>query len=98
MRKEKEAPNLAVRGEEVDDLDARLENLLLHAHLGKLGRLGVDRAALLAVDRATLVNGLANDVHDAAERLLADGDGDRVTRVAHGLAAHETLRAAHNRR
>ena len=68
---------LGVRLEEVDDLDAGLEHLDGGRLLVERRRLAMDRPALLGVDRAALVDRLAEDVHDAAEGLAADGDGDR---------------------
>eukprot|EP00053_Salpingoeca_punica_P005891 m.57224 g.57224 ORF g.57224 m.57224 type:complete len:538 (-) comp13441_c0_seq1:14-1627(-) len=93
--KEANLAALGVRGQQVDDLNARDEQLLLHAHLGKLGRLLVDGALRRRVDRAALVNGLANDVHNAAQRLLADGDLNGEAGVADTLTTHETLSAVH---
>ena len=40
---------------------------------------------LLGVDRPHLVDGLTNDVHDAAKGLRPDRHGDRRTRVDHPL-------------
>ena len=45
--------------------------------------------------RAPLVNRLANDVHDAPERALADGDRDRHAHVRDLLAANKALRGIH---
>jgi hypothetical protein len=72
---------LRVRLEEVDDLDARLEHLDLGRLVLVLGRVAVDRPALLRVDRAELVDRLPDDVQDPAERLLADGHRDRAAGV-----------------
>ena len=80
-----------VGGEEVDDLDARLEHLGRGRLVDVLGRVGVDGQVLDGLDRATLVNGLANDVDDAAECARADGDHDGVARVDDLLATDETL-------
>ena len=46
-------------------------------------------------DRAGLVHRLADDVHDAAERAVADRNLDRRAGVGHGLAAHETFGRVH---
>jgi hypothetical protein len=55
----------------------------------------VDEAALLLTDRAALVDGIAEHVHDAAERLAAHRHGDRCTGVLHRQAAGEALGGAH---
>ncbi len=58
--------------EQVDDLDAGDENLRLRRLVDIGRRLLVDGAPLGRLHRARLVHRLADDVHDAAERLLAD--------------------------
>ena len=81
--------------EQVDDLDAGDEDL----RLGRLVDIGrrvlMDGAPLGGLHRARLVHRLADDVHDAAERLVADRHGDRLAGVAHRLAAHEPLAGIH---
>jgi hypothetical protein len=84
-----------VGGEQVDDLDARGENLLLGVLLGELGRVAVDGEKLLRADRARLVDGLAHDVENAAEGLGADGHHDGVGRGEHVLAAAEAVGGVH---
>merc|ERR1712061_443580 len=86
---------LHVRGEQVHDLDASYENLLLDAHLDELWRLGVNRQLLVCVDRAPLIDGVADDVDDSAQRLLAHRDGDGEAGVDDLLSTHETFRAVH---
>ena len=61
------------RRQQVDDLDAGLEEFGLGRQLGERRRLAVDRPAFRGVDRAAAVDRLAEQVEDAAERLLADG-------------------------
>jgi hypothetical protein len=86
---------LAVRGEQVDHLDARLEDLDLRRLVDELRGRPVDRQRLLRVDRAGLVDGRADDVEDAAEHLLADGHHDRGARVLHLHAADEAVGGVH---
>src|ERR1019366_9672938 len=64
---------LSVRGEEIDDLDARLEDLDLRRLLDEARRGPVDRRAHLGADRGTVVDRLADDVEDAPEALGAHG-------------------------
>ena len=72
--KETDLTTLWVGGDQVDDLDASLENLGRTNSVGKGGGLGVDGGEVLGLDGSTLVNGLANDVDDAAKGGWADGD------------------------
>ena len=83
---------LGVRLKQVDDLDARLENLHGGALLLKGGRLAVD-AALGGIGRHVVaaVDRLAEDVEHAPERRLADGHLNRAPRGAHSHAAGETV-------
>ena len=67
---------LGVRREQVDDLDAGDEDRGFGRLVDEGRGLGVDRGRHVAADRAALVDRLADDVHDAAERLGADGHAD----------------------
>ena len=84
-----------VRGEKVDDLDTGLQDLSGGRLVDERGRVGVDGEELVALDGTTLVNGLANDVHDAAEGGLADRDLDGGTGVDDLLPTDETLGTVH---
>ena len=55
----------------------------------------MDRPLLGGLDRAGLVDRLADHVHDAAQGLFADGNGDRLAGVDHFLAAHQTFGRIH---
>jgi len=85
----------SVGGEEVDNLDTGLENLSSGGLLNECGGLGVDGAELVANNGATLVNGLANDVHDTAESGLSDGNHDGGTGVDNLGTTDETLSTVH---
>ena len=87
--------SLGVGREQVNDLDARDEDLGGLALVRESGRGAVDGELDLGLDLAALVNGLADHVHDAPESLGADRDGDRVALVAHGGAAREPVRPVH---
>ena len=93
-----EEADLAATGvgrEQVDDLDAGDQDL----RFGRLVDIGrgrlVDGAALLGLDRAGFVHRLADDVHDAAEGLLADRHRDRLAGVGDFLVADEALGGVH---
>ena len=93
--KETDLATTGVRGEQVDDLDTRLEDLGGGRLVDERGRLCMDGAELVALDGAALVDGLANDVHDAAERLAADRNTDGRASVDDLLATDETLGTVH---
>ena len=85
---------LGVGGEQVHDFDARLQDLRLGGLLDEgRGRL-VDGAPGGGLDGASLVNRVADHVHDAAQCLVADGDGDGGAGIGHVLAAGEALRGS----
>jgi hypothetical protein len=84
-----------VRGEEVDDLDTSDENLSSGGLLDESGSVGVDGELLLVLNGATLVNGLASDVHDAAKGTVTDGNHDGVAGVDSLAATNETLGTLH---
>ncbi len=86
---------LHVRLEEVDDLDAGLEELVGGGLLRELRRRTMDLPELLRFDRRAAIDRFADDVHDAAERFLADRDADAVARVADFHAADESVGGVH---
>ena len=79
--------------EQVDDLNAGLEELGLGLELVEGRGLAVDRPAVgPLVGRAGLtIEHLADDVEDLALCGVSDGDRDRSAGVAHLLAAHEAV-------
>ncbi len=84
------------RDDEIDGLDAGLEDLRLRRLLIEGGRLAMDRQALGACRHVALaVDGLAEHVEDAAERCLSHRNGDRRARGRGRLAAREAGRVAH---
>ncbi len=89
---------LGVGRQQVHDLDARDEHLGFRRLVGE-GRSGLmDGALCRRGDRAGLVHGLANHVHDSAEGLVTDGHRDRLARVRDVLAAREPFGAVHGDR
>jgi hypothetical protein len=85
----------SVRGEEIDDLDTGLEHLSGGRLLDERRRVSVDGELLDTLNRTTLINGLANDVHDTAKSSLADGHEDGGTSVDDLLSTDETLGTVH---
>jgi hypothetical protein len=85
----------SIRSEEIDDLDTGLENLSGRGLVNESGRVGVNGAKLDTLDRATLINGLANNVHNTAESSSSDGNLDGSTSVDDLLATNETLCTVH---
>jgi peptide chain release factor 1 len=93
-----EEANLAttsVGSEEVHDLNAGLEGLNVHVLVDEQGWLSVNRGVRLHDHRAGLVDGLADDVHDAPQGPFAHGHQDWVPRVHHGGATNETVGGVH---
>ena len=86
---------LGVGREQVDDLDAGDQDLRFGRLLDELRRAAMDRQGQLVADRAALVDRLADDVQDAAERLGTDRHGDRAAGVDRLLAAHQAVGGVH---
>jgi peptide chain release factor 1 len=84
------------RGDQVDDLDAGLEDLGLGLQVGELRRLPVNGPALDVLgQRRPAVHRLAQHVEDPAQRRAADRCGDRVAGIGDLHAAAHAVRAAH---
>ena len=81
--------------DEVDDLDARTEELGGRGLLSEGRRLAVNRVALGVLNRTAFVHGVAGDVEDAAEDAVADGHGDRGTGIDGGATADEAFGGSH---
>merc|ERR1719474_1855641 len=92
---ETDLTSLAVRGEQVDDLDTSDKDLLLDRHLVEVGSLSVDGLALVSGDGAPLVDRVSDHVDDAAKGLLTHGDGDGKTLILDNVASDETLGTVH---
>jgi peptide chain release factor 1 len=84
-----------VGGKEIDDLDTSDQNLGGGRLLDELGSLGVNGEVLISLDRTTLVDGVASDVHDTAKSSGTDGDGDGSASVLSLGASDETLSTVH---
>ena len=66
---------LGERGDQVDDLDARLEHFDLGRLLLEGRRRPVDRVFDLRLHRSSLIDRLTDDIQDAAKRFGTDRDG-----------------------
>ena len=86
------------RGDQVDDLDAGLEDLRLRLHLVERGRVAVDRQALVGLDGALAVDRMAEHVEHPTERGLADRHGDRGAGVDDVEAARQAIGGGHRDR
>ena len=86
---------LLERADQVDDLEAGLEDLDLGRLLVEGRGAPVDREVDVGDDRALAVDRVAQDVEDATEGRLADRDGDRGTGVDRVDAAGQAVRRGH---
>ena len=89
---------LDVRSDEVDHLDAGLEDLDRRSKLAEGGRLAVDRPALDIGGCGLLVDRLTEHVPDAAEGAVADRHRDRRAGVDDGGAARKSVGRVHGDR
>src|SRR5690606_36640880 len=86
---------LGERCDEIDDLGPGLEHLNRGRLILEGGRRLVDRASLRRLHLAHLVDGIAGDVEDAAERARSDRNRDRLTGIADRRTAAQAVRRAH---
>ena len=96
-----EEPDLAALGEgtdEVDNLDAGLQQLHRGRLVGEAGRLPVDRPVHFRTDVPGLVDRLSEHVHDPPQRLRTDWDRDGTTRIRHPDPALQAIGGAHRDR
>ena len=83
------------RANEVDDLDARLEQFRSRALFDERRRVAVNRIFFRKINGALAVHGIARDVENASEHAFADGCLNRRSRVRNFHSAHEPVRRAH---
>jgi peptide chain release factor 1 len=86
---------LGIGRQQVDAFDAGDQDLLLGRLILEPRRLTMDRPGDLGIDRAALVDRLADHVQDAAERLRPDRDLDRVAGIDRLGAAHQAVGRVH---
>ncbi len=86
---------LGIGSEQVDNLDAGLENLCPRAQLVKLRRLGMDRTALLRLERLPLVDRVAQQVEYPAQGLIPDRHRDGRSGIDNICVSHQAIGGAH---
>ena len=90
---------LDVRRDQVDDFQARLEDLDRRREVAEGGRVAVDRPALdVGPGGRLVVDRVADHVPDPAQRRVADGHRDRLPRVDHVRPAREPVGRVHRDR
>ena len=83
---------LAVRRDQVDNLDSRFKNFRRRALFVKCGRPAVNVPTHGRFDFALAVDRFAEDVHYPAEHVFADGNTDLRPRIENGKTARKTIR------
>ena len=96
--KEPDFAPLAIRGKEVDDLDAGLEDLYFGRLLHERGGGPVDGHARLGANRRTVVDRIADDVENAAKALRTHRHRNGSTRVPNGGAPDKAISGVHGHR
>ena len=86
---------LQERLDEIDDLHAGLEHFRRRGLFVESRRQAVNRHSLLVLDRAQLVDGLADHVHHASQRAAAHGHGNRSALIDGLHAAHHAVGGFH---
>ena len=86
---------LDVGSQQVDHLDARLEELVARVERLEARCRPVDGPALGRLDLAHVVDGLPHHVHEPAERHVAHGDRHLLAGVGHLDAARESVGRVH---
>src|ERR671919_448446 len=74
------------RRHRVDRLDSSLQRFLHRLTRGHAGGLNLERPALLELDGALAVDGVADRVDDPPEELVTDSDRQDLTRLLDGVS------------
>ena len=88
-------PAACERANQVDDLDAGLEDFGLDGLVGEGGRVAMNRHQRLALDWPALVDRISGDVHDAPERARPDRHRDWRAGVGGFHPAHQPVGRVH---
>ena len=91
-------PALLVGRQQVDDLDASFQNLLLGGLLDQWGCGAVNGVAFLDLHLPHLVHRIAQYVHDAAQNPPSNGHGDRCARIGDRDPPAQSVGGAHGHR
>src|SRR5690606_22042901 len=86
---------LGKRADQVDDLDAGFQQLVAASLFGIARRRAVDAPQLVAGNRTGFVDGLAQDVHDAAQGADTDRNSNGGASVVHVQATLEAFGGTH---
>jgi hypothetical protein len=89
---------LHVRGDQIDHLDAGLEDLDGRRQVAEGRRLAVNRPALRVLGRRLVVDRIADDVPHAPQRHVSDGHRDGATGVNDVETARKAVRRVHRDR
>ena len=80
-----------IRSKEINDLDTSGQQLRTMTQVLEGRGVSVNRQLHLGHDRASLVDGLSDDIHNSAEGLGTHGHHDGEASVQDGLSTNETL-------
>ncbi len=86
------------RHQQIDDFDARGQQILAASLFVERGRRAVNRQILGGLHRASIVLGRAQNVHDASEGTFSHRHLNGCTRGKDGQTATQTLGGAHRNR
>ena len=89
---------LSERTDQVDHLDAGLEQFLRRAEFVIRRCFAMDRCSLCLVDRSALVDGVAQHVHDATQSTFTDRHSNRSPGVGHHQTTAQAVRRAQSNR
>ena len=84
-------PSTSVRRQKIDDFDSGNKHLGTGSLVDELWRISMDRAPLRPLDRASLVDRVAGDVHDTTKGARADRNHNRATSIGRNGSTDETL-------
>ena len=93
--KESHLAALGERADQVDDLDARFQNLVATFLIFIRRRFTVNGQVHLCVHRSLFIDGITEHIHDATQGFLANRNGDRLLGVRYLQPPRQPIRRAH---
>jgi hypothetical protein len=81
----------SIWSKQVDDLDTRDEHFGGRGLFDELGSIGVNGCQFGGFDGASLIDGIARDVHDTTEGARTDGDSDGRSGICSFVATNKTF-------